>query len=82
MSMWRKRTRTLWLWESSAGRPGLEKQRPSNAESGHAEVDWHEPEDTQKRSFQNGPNAAEGHQRVEVEVSDEESCDLRSGEHS
>jgi hypothetical protein len=72
--MWRK-TRTQWLWESSAGRLGLEKQRPSNVESGRGEVDWHELADTQKRSFQNGPNGAEGQQRVAVKVSDEERFD-------
>ena len=80
--MWLEETRTLWLWENSAGRPGLEKQHPSNVEHGHAWAEWQEPADTQKRNFQNGPNAVGGHQRVAVEVSDEEIGDLRQGEHS
>ena len=80
--MWLEETRTLWLWENSAGRPGLEKQHPSNVEHGHAWAEWQEPADTQKRNFQNGPNAAEGHQRVAAELNDEESCDLCAREHS
>jgi hypothetical protein len=80
--MWREKTRMLWLLESAVGRLVLEKQRPSNVRHGHAEVDWQELTDTQKRNFQNGPNSEDDHQRVAVEASDEESCDLRQGKHS